>query len=443
VDERLKIVYLSHYFPPEVNAPAARVSEMAQRWAERGDHVTILTCFPNHPSGIIPPQYRGLWRLREKHGDVIVVRTYVHAAPNRGFLKRILNFLSFMISSIFLGSWMIGHPDVLIATSPQFFVGVAGYVISRIKRCKFVFEVRDIWPAEIVAVGALKNKLAIKILEAVEMFLYRRADKVVVVAEGAAEILRSRGVPESKIAFVPNGVDLEIFQGGEGRDRVRRQLGLEQQCVVGYIGTHGMAHKLETVLEAAKILRGEDDIHFLFVGDGAEKGNLEEMARNLELWNVTFHNQVSRHEIPDFYAACDVCLVPLKKARLFTKNIPSKIYEIMASKRPIIISTEGESLRLVELSGAGLGAAPENANDLAEKIIRLKNDPELRAEMGRSGFSFVMANSSRRRLADIYRELLTGIRGRAMGATRTYQFPQKAEKGYGDREEVSTQVTPR
>ena len=152
---------MSHYFPPEVNAPALRVSEMASRWADNGADVTVLTGFPNHPSGIIPDEYKGMKRLVTKFKKLKVVRTYQYAAPNKGFLKRIMNYLSFMFSSVLLGTSKVGKPDIIIATSPQFFVAVAGYVMSRIKRCKYVFEIRDVWPEEIVAVGAIKNKFII------------------------------------------------------------------------------------------------------------------------------------------------------------------------------------------------------------------------------------------------------------------------------------------
>ena len=412
MDEPLRILYISHYFPPEVNAPAVRVSEMASRWADNGADVTVLTCFPNHPTGIIPKEYRGLWRYRETRGKIKVIRTYVHAAPNKGFFKRILNYLSFMTSSIILGVPMIGKTDIVIATSPQFFVAVAGYVISRIKRSKFIFEVRDLWPEEIIAVGALKNKLAIRILEAIETFLYRKADLVVTVANGALQTLKERGIPESKLRLIPNGVDIDFLHNYANGELVRRQLDLEDKFVVGYIGTHGMAHRLDIVLEAAFKMRDQDDISFLFVGDGAEKENLTRMALRLNLKNVIFHNQIDRARIPEFYGTCDLCLVPMRKGGIFTRNIPSKIYEIMAAGKPIIICADGESRNMVERSGAGIVSRPEDADDLVEKILYLRRESEFRERMGRNGYSFVLANSSRHRLADDYLDILDGIAGR-------------------------------
>jgi glycosyltransferase involved in cell wall biosynthesis len=241
------------------------------------------------------------------------------------------------------------------------------------------------------------------------MFLYRRADLVVAVAQGTIDILKERGIPESKMALIPNGVDIDFFRAKANGRQVREHLGVVGQFVVGYIGTHGMAHKLDTVIEAADKLRGYDDIRFIFVGDGAEKESLLKLAAGRGIGNVSFHNQISRDLIPEYYAACDLCLVPLRKAELFTKNIPSKIYEIMAAKRPIIISTEGESRRLVEISGAGLAVQPENSDDLARRILELKKDRKLREKMGQSGFSFVLANSSRARLADDYLAILNRV----------------------------------
>lgn len=405
----LNILYISHYFPPEVNAPAARVSEMSSRWVRKGARVTVLTGFPNHPTGIIPEKYRGLKRRVEAYDGVKVVRTWMYAAANKGFVKRILNYLSFMFSAIVLGSGKVGKPDIIVATSPQFFVAVAGYVISRIKRCKFVFEIRDLWPEEIVAVGAIRNRLLIRMLEATEMFLYRRADLLVPVAQGTIDILEKRGIPRDKMVLVQNGVSLDEFSRIGRGETIRQELGLEDKFVVGYVGTHGMAHRLGTVLRAADLLKSRTEIHFLFVGDGAEKKKLMDLAAQLKLVNVTFHHQVPRDLIAAYYQACNVCLVPLRKADLFTKNIPSKIYEIMASRRPIIASTLGESRLLVERSGAGLGSTPEDPDDLSAKILKLRNEPEICRRMGRDGYTFAVANCSRNRLADFYLEALNSV----------------------------------
>ena len=402
MSKRLNILYMSHYFPPEVNAPALRVSEMASRWADSGHDVTILTGFPNHPSGIIPDEYKGMKRLVTKYKNLKVVRTYQYAAPNKGFVKRIMNYLSFMFSSILLGTSKVGKPDIVIATSPQFFVAVAGYIMSRIKRCKYVFEIRDVWPEEIVAVGAIKNKAIIKSLEAIEMFLYHKADLLVAVAQGTIDLLSERGIPKEKMVLYPNGVNIEHFQNAPDATKLRKELGIDDKFVVSYVGTHGMAHRLEDLLETAKNLETHKDIHFLFVGDGAEKKKLVQMANEMNLKNVIFHDQVSHERIVEFYKATDLFMVPLRKAKLFTKNIPSKIYEIMVVKKPILISTEGESRKLVEMAGAGLSCTPENVSEMTEKILYLYKNKELCQKMGNDGCSFAIANASRMSIADNY-----------------------------------------
>ncbi len=407
--KRLKIVYLSHYFPPEVNAPALRVSEMALRWSDSGHEVTVLTGFPNHPSGIIPDEFKGMRRLVTKFKELKVVRTFQYAAPNKGVVKRIMNYLSFMFSSIFLGSSKIGKPEIIIATSPQFFVAVAGFVLSRIKKCKYVFEIRDVWPEEIVAVGAIKSPLIIRTLEAIEMFLYRKADLLVAVAQGTIDLLEERGIMREKIVLCPNGVNVEHFQNGSNGIALRKELGINDKFVVSYIGTHGMAHHLQDLLQVAKKLENKNKIQFLFVGDGAEKKKLTRMAEEMKLKNVIFHNQVSHEKIVDFYKATDLFVVPLKKAKLFTKNIPSKIYEIMAVKKPILISTEGESRIMVEKSGAGIGCTPENIEEMAEKVLYLYKNKKLREKMGNDGYSYVVANASRMQIADDYLEILKKV----------------------------------
>lgn len=384
----LRILYISHYFPPEVNAPAVRVSQFAREWTAAGHQVSIITGFPNHPSGVIPQEYRGKLYQREEYSGATVHRSYLYAAPNKGFARRITNYLSFMISAILVALTKTGKHDVVIATSPQFFVAVAGYVVSRLKRIPFVFEVRDLWPEEIVAVGALKRGSIIRMLERLEMFLYRKARLIVAVAQGTVDVLIARGVPDSKLALFPNGVDFERFAASIDDHKIRDQHNLNGHFLVSYIGTLGMAHNLRTVIDAANRLRESENIQFLFVGDGAERDQLVDYSRELGLRNVTFVPQQPRNRIPDYYAAADVCLVPLRRVKLFTKNIPSKIYEVMAAGKPIVIGTNGESRQLVEGAQAGVAFAPEDAGDLADKITYLAGRREEAERLGANGKEF-------------------------------------------------------
>ncbi|MGB5106271.1 MAG: glycosyltransferase family 4 protein [Candidatus Zixiibacteriota bacterium] len=401
-DRQLRILYISHYFPPEVNAPAVRVSQLSKHWIKLGHKVTVVTGFPNHPHGVIPEEYRGKIFSREMQDGLSILRSYVYAAPNKGFARRILNYLSFMMSGMISAIFRSGAQDVVIATSPQFFVAIAGYVVSVFKNARFVFEVRDVWPEEIVAVGAMKRGFVIKMLERIEMFLYRRASLIVAVAQGTIDILTERGIDPGKIVLVPNGVDYDKFCAAVDDHAIRDQHNLNGRFLVSYIGTHGMAHNLGTVLKAANRLRGREDIRFLFVGDGADKANLVADSNALGLDNVTFVPQQSRNRIADYYAASDLCLVPLRQADLFTKNIPSKIYEVMASGKPILIGAKGESRRLVESAQAGIAVEPDDDRDLSEKIERLADDRGLSERLGKNGREFARQNCTHRDLAAKY-----------------------------------------
>jgi len=405
------ILYVSHYYPPEVNAPALRVSRMAERWAEKGNKVTVLTGFPNHPNGVIPGHYRGRKFMKENRDGIDIVRTWVYASPNKGFLRRVLNYISFMLTSVIIGVPKLPDIDVVVATSPQFFVAIAGYAISLIKRVPFVFEVRDVWPEEIVAVGAIKNRFIVGLLEWIEMFLYRQARLIVAVAEGTVEILTKRGVDPDKIVLLPNGVDLEEFTTPLDVESLRSRHSLDGEFLVSYIGTHGMAHRLQTVVSAADKLRDRSRIRFMMVGDGAEKQGLMEMSRQLQLDNMTFVPQLPHEDAVDYYRAADACLVPLRKAELFTKNIPSKIYEIMAAGRPVVIGAAGESRRLVQDAEAGISFEPEDVDDLVNSILKLYNDRDYAAQLGKNGFEYASRNCSRSEIADRYLGHLMEVAG--------------------------------
>lgn len=409
----MRILFISQYYPPEVNAPAVRVSEISRHWAEQGHTVTVVTAFPNHPSGVVSETYRNKWFAREDDCGVTILRSFIYAAPNVRILRRVISYLSFMVSAIITGIVRSGKQDIVVATSPQLLVAVAGYVVSLFKRIPFVFEVRDIWPEEIVAVGAMKPGFSIRILERLEVFLYRRAALIVALAQGTVDILTSRGVPTDKIMMIPHGVDVDSFTLTENDHTLRDHLNLNGHFLVSYIGTHGMAHNLKTVLKAADRLRDQSDIRFLFVGDGADKDNLRRTQQEQSLDNVTLVPQQQRDSIPFYYATSDLCLVPLRRAPLFTKNIPSKLYEIMASGKPILIGTEGESRRLVLRARAGLAYEPDNDVDLADKIMQLYRNRSLASQLGANGRRFADAHCRQTAIAERYAAILGDVvRGR-------------------------------
>ncbi|MEY4167767.1 MAG: hypothetical protein RIR52_1591 [Acidobacteriota bacterium] len=403
----MRITFLCQYFPPEMGAPAARTYEHARHWAALGHEVTVVTGFPNHPTGVIRPEYRGMWLKRERIEGIDLLRTWVYCAPNKGFLRRILNFLSFFFSSLILGGLCTGRPDVVIGTSPQFFCAVAAWLLSRWKRVPFVFEVRDIWPQSAIELGALRNRLVIGILEKIEQHLYRAATLIVVVAESTRPYLLDRGIPDNKIVVIPNGIDPGFLEfRGQGPAEIRDAHGWRESFLVSYIGTHGLSHALEVVLAAAGQLEDCPEIHFLFVGEGAEKSRLLALAAGASLRNVTFLNEQPRETLPALYRASDIGLVTLRRLPIFTRVLPSKLFELMGTGCPIICSVEGEAAQLVERSGAGVCIEPENPDALREAIVRLRANRAERLAMGRSGEAFVRTNYARNVLAKRYLEAL-------------------------------------
>ena len=398
--KKLKILYISQYFPPEMGAPSARIHELSRRWVAQGHQVTVITGFPNHPTGIIPENYSQHIYKQEELDGIRLIRTYIFPTANKGFIKRILSYLSFMLSSVLLGAWRSGRPDVIVATSPQFFVGVAGYLMSLVKWRPFIFEVRDLWPESIVQLGMLKNKMAIRILEYIEVFLYRRARGIIVVAESSIPILNRKGIASSKIDVVKNGVDLQLFDVAKTGQGVRRQIQLDSKIVVSYIGTHGLSHALDKVIECAALMHDEPKIQFLLIGEGAEKENLQQQAKALGLRNVTFLNQVDKQVLPNYYAASDLVLVTLRDLELFRCVIPSKIFEIMAMARPIIISVDGEAREIIERADAGVFIEPENPQALRSAILAFQKDPDVLLAKGRNGRRFVETSFNRQKLAD-------------------------------------------
>jgi glycosyltransferase involved in cell wall biosynthesis len=407
----MRILFLSHYYPPEVNAPANRVGQLARAWAADGHDVTVLTGFPNHPTGIVPPAYRGRPYIRhEIDRGVHVARTPIYAAPNKQVLRRCLNYASYSISAATVGPFIAARPDVVVATSPQFLTAVAGYALARMKRVPFVLEVRDLWPASIVDVGAMRpGSPVVRTLEAAERFLYRHADHIVVVTDSFVDAIAAHGIPRDKISVVKNGVDLDMFRPGPAENGVRERLGLRDKFVAAYIGTHGMAHGLGTILEAAAQLRHDHRYCFLLIGDGAEKGGLQQRAASEGLRNVLFLDQLPHESIPDHVRAADVTLVLLRDRALFRSVIPSKIFEFMGAARPIVIGVDGEARRLVEDAGAGVFVPPEDASALAATIRRLDSDPAARCRMGQSGRDFVERHFSRRAQARLYLKSLERV----------------------------------
>ena len=282
----MHILFLTQYYPPEIGAPQARISELARHLSESGHHVTVLTCFPNYPTGFVPEKYRHRWFMREEVDSIPVTRTYVYATPNKGFVRRILNHLSFAISS-FLGLRGAGQCEVVITESPPLFLGFSGVVISRMKKAKHVFNVADLWPESAIEMGQLQNRLLIWLSQRLADFVYNRSSLITVTSKGQKKRLVDRGISPDRIAFIPNGVDVDLFSPSPGENSVLNELNLGEKFVVFYGGTHGLAQGLRTAVEAAHILSDHNEIMFVFAGDGAENSaNSAGNGPDLPLWHA-------------------------------------------------------------------------------------------------------------------------------------------------------------
>jgi glycosyltransferase involved in cell wall biosynthesis len=393
----MEVLVLTDNFVPEQNASARRSYEHCRRWVKQGVNVTVVTTVPNFPLGKPQPPYRNRLYARETMDGIHVVRVWSFLAPNRGVILRALDFASFAVSGFLAGVFQ--KPDIIVATSPQLLAAVAGHLLARVKRCPWVFEVRDLWPESITAVGAMKEGFIMRNLRRLEKMLYEGAERIVTVTEPMRMRLVERGVPAEKVGVVPNGADLERLIPRIRNARLAARLHLEGKFVVAYVGTLGLAQGLEVVIRAAALL-GHSDIHFLFVGEGARRADLVEMAKSLGVANVSFVGAVPSDAAIDYLALADAIVVSLKKSTVFDGALPSKIFEAAAMERPILLSARGISADLVRSYHAGLVVEPENPEALASAAMRLRSDAQLR-ESFRAGCNRLARQHDRDRLASL------------------------------------------
>lgn len=395
----MKILFLSHYFPPEVNAPATRTYEHCRQWVKMGHEVTVVTCVPHHPMGTAYPGYKNKLLQEEYQTGIRTLRVLTYITANQGFLKRSGNYFFYMLMVILIAPFLPAT-DVVISTSPQFFNGLAGYFVARIKRVPWVLEIRDLWPESITALGVITHKWVIQRLQGIERFVYRNADHIVPVSNAFRRHILQCGGSHERISVIHNGVDLRFFNNARPRDAAyARRLGISAKFVAVYVGTHGLAHGLDTILAAAQLLSTRDDIVFLMAGDGADRRRLETEIVRRGLLNVKMLGQLPKTEMPRLWSIADASLVLLRKLDLFLSVIPSKIFESMAMKKPIVLGVEGESRKIVEMAGAGLVIAPENASQLAQAVVKLADSRDLCQRLGACGYRHVSAYFDRRLLA--------------------------------------------
>tara|TARA_X000000368_G_scaffold197068_1_gene155511 strand:+ start:1109 stop:2332 length:1224 start_codon:yes stop_codon:yes gene_type:complete len=373
----MKILFLTDNFPPEVTPPATRTFNHCKQWIkDKNTDVTIITSFPNFPFGRVYKGYKNQFYKKDKIGELNVIRVWTYMAENAGVLKRIIDQFSFALTSFFFG--LFQKYDIIIATSPQFFTTWSAFLLSKIRRKPWIFELRDIWPESIYTLGVIKNKKIISFLEKIELYLYNDADLIIPVTNAFKDNLVKRGINPSKIYPITNGVNSKIFYPKNKNYTLAKQLNLNDKFVVGYIGTHGIAHGLDFIVKAIRDI-DDESIHFLFVGDGSEKNNIKSLVNKYGLKNITFIDSVSQEAVSDYISVCDLSLVCLKRNDTFKSVIPSKIFSMAAVGKPILLGVEGESKDILIKYNAGLTFIPENQESFISQLLELKNNKDLYA----------------------------------------------------------------
>lgn len=370
----MKILFLTDNFPPEVNAPATRTFEHCNEWVRQGEEVTVVTCAPNFPFGKTYEGYKNKLYQTEVIEGIKIIRVWSFMTPNKGFMLRTLDFISFSITSFLFGLFV--KTDVVMATSPQFFTALSGRALSFFKRKPYVLEIRDLWPEQILASTNMKRNMFIKYFEWEELKCYRRADLIVTVTDSFVHKIASRGIRKDKFLVIKNSVDKTLFSPRDKNESLLQEYDLDNKFIVGYIGTHGLSQDIPFIIDCIHEFNQKPgpsgtNVHFLFVGEGAEKEKIKQKAKTLGIFNITFVNQIKKEEMPDYLSVLDVSLVPLRKSELYLSVIPSKIFELCAMNIPILLGVDGEARALVEKFGCGIFYEPGNKAFFLKQLNRL------------------------------------------------------------------------
>jgi glycosyltransferase involved in cell wall biosynthesis len=405
----MRILILTQYFPPEVGAPQNRLFELAVRLKNKGEQVVILTAMPNYPEMKVHDRYKGRFYINEEMDGLAVHRCWIYVGSSRGIFSRLMNYFSFVVSSFCIGLFRIKKQDILICESPPLFLGISAYLLKLFKGAKMVFNVSDLWPESAEKLGIVKNRFLLWISYRLEAFLYRRSVLVSGQTQGIVKSISSR-FPGKRTFWLPNGVDPDHYKPVENKDW-KLQHGFDEKDVLFlYAGIIGHAQGLEVILKAADRLRSEKHIKFLLLGSGPEKERLLRMKDELKLENVFFIDTVSKAEMPVIIASVDAAVIPLRKLDLFKGAIPSKIFENLAMKKPIVLGVEGEAKELfIDEGRCGLAFEPDNDLDLSEKILTLYRDPSLLRTFGENGIRYVRSKFTRDQIAEKFRNVLNEI----------------------------------
>lgn len=409
----MRILLLTTYFQPDLASTGVLMTQLAEDLAGLGHEISVLTSMPHYSTSRIWDAYRGKIMRRERREGLDIYRLYLYVPGEKtSFKGRALNYASFGALAGAMGI-LTGLPDVILVPSPPLTNGLVGDFLARLWRVPFVYNVQDVWPQVVIRAGVMRGDRIIRFSKWLERYVYRRAHRLSVISNGFKENLLAKGVPPEKIEVIPNFFDTEFVRPGPRNNGFRHDHDLQEEAfVVLFGGNVGHSQGLETVLDVAKGLESHPDIRFLIVGNGVAKGDLQEYAAELGLSNTTFLPFQPHEQLPEMYAAADLCLVPLKHG--FTQeSVPCKIYTIMASGRPMLASIDegSDTWRLIEETGAGIAVPPEDPEALAQGVLRFYRDRDLGRRMGQAGREYVVEHNSRKVIARKYHELLTSVAG--------------------------------
>jgi len=395
----MRILLYTQYFPPETNAPANRWDYFAKYLKEKGHEITVLTSYPNHPLGKIFDGYKNRWCSKESQDDLEIIRNWTYISSSRKFIPRFLNYSSFAFSS-FINSLFLKKYDLIIASLPPLSVGFIGQKIAKKQKKPLVLDVRDLWPEAAEETGYLKKGWLYFYFLKKAAKLYHQTNTILVNSLAILEeLVCSYGVPKAKIEYLPNGADLKFFQTDVDTSVIDKKYNIQKKFVVLYTGLLGYAQAPEIMIEAADVLRDKKDIVFLIVGTGPLEKELKIEARKLKLTNVIFTGLRPHEEMPQFVTLADICLIPYKNKETFKDNIPSKMFDYLASGTPIIINLEGEASSILLKSQTGILVKPENPQSLADGILKLYADKSLRGKMGALAKTYAANNFDKREIS--------------------------------------------
>jgi glycosyltransferase involved in cell wall biosynthesis len=425
----MQILLLTQYYPPETGAAQNRLSDLAKRLTKAGHHVTVLTALPSYPKSEIYDGYRSRLTMTEEEAGIHIVRTWAYVTKRKSFVQRILNYLSFAVLSFFVGWVTAKNVDVIIVESPPLFLGFSGYLLSRFKHSKFVLNVSDLWPESAVALNVLRNRRLIRWATRAEEWLYSKANMVTGQTQGIVDSIQRR-CRNTPVHLLTNGVTPELSEQVArlriSRMRLREQFGFGQKFIVAYMGVHGLAQGLDTLLRSAHLLKGHGEIQFCFFGDGPEKSHLQSVAAERGLENVQFFSPLPASQMVELLASIDVSVIPLKRNDLFKGALPSKLFEALGAGVPVLAALEGEAKDLIEKSQSGLLVEPENPEDLAQKTLRLSQDAGLCRQLGENGREYVRAHYNREEIAKKFEHLILMANSKASATITTGDYEDKS-----------------